>query len=307
MHNPLMKPSLFQVLLAGSLLGGVGACANSLRYDFIGSTPADWLLFAPGVSSRPILNTTAPGSILDDPTTTFWNRTVNPSITVDGRFAEGYVYHFTGRLELGNGVFGQYFIGEANGSSSGLLVNFENHPEPDRDVFAVGSLGGGSPLVLAGLNFNGALSYDFTLTLQSSYGAEVTGRISDSTHTIWDSNVQGPRGVLLDQPVQFLNALIAMSDGASAFNIHELSWNATVVPEPSAALLILAGICAVFTVRKLRGRKGSVPHAPWNSGNTLKGGHRTRACASICFRISPNSLIPPAHLFGSEKKEWNRI
>src|SRR6184192_1814716 len=107
-----MKAILVQLLIGASLLVGVPALANSVRYDFIGSNAGDWQLFGPPESSRPILNTTASGSVLDDPTTTFWNRTVNPGMRVDGRFTEGFAYRFTGRFELGNGVFGEYLMGE---------------------------------------------------------------------------------------------------------------------------------------------------------------------------------------------------
>jgi hypothetical protein len=246
-----MKANLVQLLIGAGLLVGVPALANGVRYDFIGSSAGDWQLFGPPESSRPILDTTAPGSVLDDPTTTFWNRAVNPGMTVDGRFTQGFVYRFTGRFELGNGVFGQYLMGETNGSTSGLLVNFENHAGPNGDLFAVGSLGGGSPFVMTGLNFNGALSYDFTLTLLNYYTAEVTGRISDSSRVIWDSTVSGTRTVLLDQPVGVLDARIAMSDGGAAFNILELSWSGVAIPEPSSALFVLVGLAA-FTVRRWR-------------------------------------------------------
>jgi hypothetical protein len=77
-----MKANLVQLLIGAGLLVGVPALANGVRYDFIGSSAGDWQLFGPPESSRPILDTTAPGSVLDDPTTTFWNRAVNPGMTV---------------------------------------------------------------------------------------------------------------------------------------------------------------------------------------------------------------------------------
>jgi len=257
----VVNPRTFVAITAA--LMGVVACARGDTFSFLGSSASSWVGYAG--ATNPILNTFAPGSIVDNPATgSSYGRLTNGFGAFPGawRAGDSYTFRFDGVVS-NNTAFRAEFN---NGASSvagllGLQFVIVNGGANNADSVQINALGGTFASLFDNGNLGGAggvgtaqrVIANLTISiLPGGTTALVSGSLAGSLGNLWT----GPEtSISLGIAPTSIFAGVNLNAGAGVSGINTFDFALTPVPEPGTALLFGGlGLATWFFGRRVRRR-----------------------------------------------------
>jgi len=253
--------SVMRLRTLGAVSAALMATLTGVRaeaYDFLGSAPGNWVVYA-GANSVPNLVTTTPGSIVDNVASgSSYGRlnTTFGSFSGSWRVGDTYAFHFDGVVSNSTVQIEFTSGGAAAGSLLGLRMTINNNAASGGDFVLINALGGSSSLLFSG-NFGGGAGVgsaqrvlaDITLSIGAGT-ATVSGSVADGLGNLWT----GPNTTInLGTAPASLFAGMNVNAGGGISAINTLNWTLTPVPEPSTvALLAGLGLAGFIFRRRLK-------------------------------------------------------